>query len=393
MKKVITHLSGSVCYAICQWLIIVLITKKYGVIESGLYAYYLGLITPFTIFLNAGLRIFIATDVKSQFSDQSYLSLRFISVFVFFVSTLPWVSFVENKDIYIFCCLIKGLDSLSELEYGAWNRSRTIIFYSISQVLKLLSLLLCFVFVQIHIFEMQDVLILYPCFLLFSYMFFDRRRSSLKMGFSSLDEVLGLYLKAMPLMFSALLGAAVIMVNRLVADFFFGPATLAMYVYLIYFYSVASMFVLSISQVSIPNFAKSNFPFSTKTFYRMTFVIGIFSLIFVCFVMFYSNFFAKVFYSEEVYFEFSHRFWVGVGSIANFFSVFINSLIISKGYLKQVGTINLKNLAFNLCSIVFCVSIWAESGLYVSFALSGLFVLFLNSFYSIKLLRGLGSNG
>lgn len=379
MKNIFYHTAGSLLYAVLQWLVIVLFSNYYGVEQVGYYSYYLGFITPLSIFFNCGLRIFIARDGNKEFNDSSYICLRYFSLFLYFILLLPFTFFVDNQSVFIFCFLLKGVDSLSELEYGAWNRKRVIKFFMCSQCLRLI--LSALFFVAFILFNFEFLYLSFILGMLLTFCLFDLRKSALSKSFDGfrLAEVVKLLRQTSPLIFSSLTAALVVLLNRYFVEGFLGIKNLADYVLLLYFYNVASMFVLSISQVSIPVFSCMDSPFSSTYFLKFVVVLVVYSLFYSAFMFLLSNDFMLFFYNVRVGYSSTVIAMVVVGSTINFFSVFVNSILIAKGLLKYIMKVNVAILIVTSLLMPFLLSNFGEFGAYLSFLVISVLSLLLNA--------------
>lgn len=83
--NIFKHSFGTAMYALSQWIMLLVITKFQGVEAAGVYSLYLAILTPLNILTNYGLRNFISSDVNHEFSETTYLSLRYFGVLVFYL--------------------------------------------------------------------------------------------------------------------------------------------------------------------------------------------------------------------------------------------------------------------------------------------------------------------
>ncbi|HHF3173485.1 TPA: lipopolysaccharide biosynthesis protein [Vibrio alginolyticus] len=384
MRNSILYMLGTICYAILQWIILVYISNIYGASYAGHYTLYLSFLTPVVILLNGGLRVYLSSDVLKENSDESYLILRYCFLVLYFVLLLPFLYFSENPSAFAFCYFLKGFDSLSDLEYGAWNRSKLIKNYFSSQLLRMVSFV-SFLYFLIY-FDLNDFYYFSPLSLLVVYFFYDRRNSSLTFLIRNVDiiKIRLLLSKSYKIGVSALLAALSVTVTRTLINYYIGAEGVAEFVYITYFYNVASIAVLAISQISIPIFSESINIFKTKHFKGGLFFISVFSIFYLLFVLIMSNIFISTFYDVSFYYELNVRCYVGFSGMFLFLGVFINVILIARKKVKELFRINLILFVFNLFASWTLISINGILGAYESFLINAFTLLMLNAFFVIK---------
>lgn len=385
--KFLLHALGTVMYAFSQWLVILVITRLSGVSEAGYYALYLGILTPLNIFLNYGLRNFIASDVQSIYSDISYQMLRFLGVLVFLIIGLIAAYFVENKSVFMIVLSIKFFDSLSELEYGNWNRKKLIKFYTYSQTLRL-TLTAIIMFVMLNFDKGLVVSIAFPLSIALVYMFYDRYNSSFKsfsLGGINWKEIKNLLRLSTPLALSSLVVAANVGVTRIIIASKLGESTLAYYVYLQYYYTIAAIAALSVSQVLIPYLSESN---NKSMFYKLlknvTLIITLYGVMFSLIMIFAANQISTFIYNEKIYYELTERVLLAIGAIFSFVGVFYNAVLVSKKMLNQLFKLNL--FLFLLTSLVtyYAVNTFGLKGAFLSFAIASVFSCAISGYFIFR---------
>lgn len=384
MRNSILYMLGTICYAILQWIVLVYISNIYGASYAGNYTLYLSFLTPIVILLNGGLRVYLSSDVLKENLDESYLVLRYCFLILYFVFLFPFLLFSENPSTFAFCFFLKGFDSLSDLEYGAWNRSKLINNYFLSQLLRMIAFV-SFLYFLIY-FDLNDFYYLAPFSLLVVYFFYDRRKSSLTFLSCNVDitKVRLLLSKSYKVGVSALLAALSVTVTRTLINYYIGAEGVAEFVYITYFYNVASIAVLAISQISIPIFSESKNIFNTKHFKGGLFFISVFSLLYFLFVLLISNAFISTFYDVSLYYDLNVRCYIGFSGVFLFFGVFINVILIARKKVKELFRINLILFVFNFVVSWFLISVNGVPGAYESFLINAFTLLILNVFFVIK---------
>ncbi|MFA0083547.1 hypothetical protein AB4383_16110 [Vibrio breoganii] len=383
MKRSILYGMGSVCYAILQWLLIVVYSRYIGIESVGAYSLYLSVLTPIIILVNGGLRVYIAADINKDFSSTSYVTLRVVFIVMFFLITLSLSNFMQYKDIFIFCCILKGIDSLSDLEYGAWNRDGEIINYFYSQLYRLV---ITFTLMYVcYSFGFQDVIYFsVPLAMLLVYFLHDRAKTNVSFNIESFSllEVRRLFLSSYKIGVGALLAALTVTITRQMIEHFSDLKSLAEYIYITYFYNIMSIASLSISQVNIPIVARGeSFSRIKNIFYFLT----LFSVGYVVFILLFSERAIHVFYGVDINYSLVSKVSVAIGGVAYFFGVFINSFLVAKRRVTIIFNVNLILFIMNAIIVYSMLVLNVKEGAFYAFAICGLLMLLINVFFVVKL--------
>ncbi|HAS6204017.1 TPA: hypothetical protein I7162_21415 [Vibrio vulnificus] len=366
-------------YALSQWIMLLVITKFQGVEAAGVYSLYLAILTPLNILTNYGLRNFISSDVNHEFSETTYLSLRYFGVLVFLSFSSFGFLFIDNKLLYLVVLSIKFFDSLSELEYGNWNRNGVIYHYAISQLVRLILFLFSLVLIYVTFDNKNYLLLVFPASILVTYIFYDVRFSSLKLQLSKFDfhKLFELAKLASPLAMGSVVVSLNVMVTRYTIDDFLGSLDLAKYVYLQYYFTVASIIVISLGQISIPVLSKNrNDPNAQWLIIRKwNFYILIYGLIFALCIIFLSNPVSMLLYSEDINYNLCQRIIVAFSGMVAFFSLYGNSILISRKKLKSIFMINLFSLVMTVLLIYIFVGNYGLTGAFLTFLMVNFTIL------------------
>jgi len=375
------HLAGSIIYALMQWLIILIVTRFIGMDGVGYYALYLGLLVPVSIFTNHGLRIYIATDIENRFADKTYLSLRYLGVLVFVLLTIFFTPFVDEPNIFFSIILIKCFDALSEIEYGNWNRKRVLFYFTCSQLLRLALLLLLVLVMDLLGLSGSFYLFAFPLAIIIIYFSFDRKKSEFNIKGSSLDysALRALFYVSSPLAFSGLIASLNVTVVRFSLDYYLDVSALAKYVYIQYYFTVASIVVLSISQVAIPYFSREkNISVHLYNFHRVMALIFLYGVGFVLCIIYLSNFMTGFIYGVEIQYEVRHRLFFSMGAFFSFLAIFANSILISMGRMRYILYSNFIFLLLTVFSSFLLVEKMGILGAFISFFIVSLVSFIVN---------------
>ncbi|MEF8713937.1 MAG: oligosaccharide flippase family protein [Accumulibacter sp.] len=143
-------LVGNIVYALCQWLMLIIIARLGNARDVGVYSLALAISAPVMLFLGMNLRVAIATDQKRQFDLQDYFILRVCSSTAALVIISFVAFFLYRTETYVLIAIImvslmKLVESLSDVCYGFFQQqerndliSRSLILRGVSTVLLLL---------------------------------------------------------------------------------------------------------------------------------------------------------------------------------------------------------------------------------------------------------------
>jgi O-antigen/teichoic acid export membrane protein len=357
--KLFTHSAGTLAYSFSQWLIIFVINQFIGLEGAGLYALYMGWLTAALIAFNFGLRQYISGDVSFSYNDSEYLTLRYVGLLLFLIISVLLLPVVESKNIYMLCLLTKLFDSMSDLVYGNWNRHSVVKNYAVSQVFRLVLFIVLIVSFD-SVANESTLLFLYPSSMLIVYFLYDNRNSKFsKYSISQVNfnSLFSLVKNSIPFAIGSLVLALNVSVLRQFISYYMNNETLAYYVYLVYYYTVFSMVVLSLGQINIPKYAKiilNNGQVRLKDVKNDIFFVLVVSVFCVIFYTFAAEGLTKFLYSVESNFglNYSAKLAMGVAFGFSFFSVYLNSILVS---MKSSRKILIINFAYLIFTLILCI--------------------------------------
>lgn len=113
---------GAVVYMICQWGILVVLTRLGSPGEVGQFALGLAIAAPVLMLTNLGLRRIQATDAKKQFRFGDYLGLRLLTngaAFAFIATLTLWSGYrAQTAWVILALAVAKTVEAMSDAVYG-----------------------------------------------------------------------------------------------------------------------------------------------------------------------------------------------------------------------------------------------------------------------------------
>jgi O-antigen/teichoic acid export membrane protein len=131
-------LAGNVCYALSQWLLLVVLAKFGTPTIVGQFSLALAVTTPVVLFTQLNLRGIQATDARGEFMFADYALLRGMTtigaLFVITAGSL-WFGRADEAALIITVGFAKAIDSITDVILGHWQRSDR--FDSVSAVMTI----------------------------------------------------------------------------------------------------------------------------------------------------------------------------------------------------------------------------------------------------------------
>jgi O-antigen/teichoic acid export membrane protein len=125
-------LAGYVIYMVCQWAIMVVLTRwgSKDLADVALFAMALATTTPIILFSNLGLRRVYATDANSGFRFSDYFTLRMTTnvAALLVVAVAVWVQGYRTELVWVTLAMgaAKMIESTSDLLHGFFQERRRI---------------------------------------------------------------------------------------------------------------------------------------------------------------------------------------------------------------------------------------------------------------------------
>ena len=129
---------GNVVFALCQWLILVSITKFASVRAAGDWILALALTAPIFVFAQFRLRQVQSTDARGDFRWGDYAGLRMFAMLAAFVVSVTFAAVVYRSAWWLIAivALSKALDAGSDLFYGEEQRRELLSSISKSMIVR-----------------------------------------------------------------------------------------------------------------------------------------------------------------------------------------------------------------------------------------------------------------
>lgn len=134
-------------FAVCQWLLVMIIVKQGTATDLGEYSYALALTGPIIMFSQLNLRAFMATDSKSEFEFEDYMATRLLAgifslLLVAVIVIMKDLSFAFISLIFI-VTMFKIFESISDIYYGLLQQKELMAYISFSLIFHGLAALIC----------------------------------------------------------------------------------------------------------------------------------------------------------------------------------------------------------------------------------------------------------
>ena len=117
---------GQGSYMVTQLLILVLLTQLEGIADVGRFGLATAIVTPVYWLLDLGLRTSQTTDVASRYRFRDFLLLRLLTALIGIVviALIGWLYLTDAQALAITLIfgLAKGVETLSEISYGVFER-------------------------------------------------------------------------------------------------------------------------------------------------------------------------------------------------------------------------------------------------------------------------------
>jgi|SaaInlStandDraft_1057018.scaffolds.fasta_scaffold03629_9 O-antigen/teichoic acid export membrane protein len=260
-------LIGNLCYALTQYLILVIYIKFFTSENVGSFIFASAFSTPLMMSLDAQLRNFYVTDQNNKYSFAAYFTFRFLtSIFGFvFISVISILLYPELFYFIGIVVLIKVFESQIDLIYGIYQKNNRLDYIAYSRIIRG-SIALFSVFCVSYLFE--NILYSLSAYL-FSWIFIFflvEKKLVVKRGFIVKDEfklllsnilvLKPLFFLCLPMFFSIFLDKYYLNFPRLQVEKIFGLEMLGIFGSLMYFKSIGGQFITSLAQSAVPKLAE-----------------------------------------------------------------------------------------------------------------------------------------
>lgn len=286
-NSIIYNTVGTFFYFFCQWAITVLVVKIGGYSNSGILSITISMTNIFYMISMYGVRSFQVSDIKNEYKDGDYLFVRLITSavsLIFFCLTLLFLKY-ESK---IQLCMIvyfffKLGESITDLNFGFFQRYNFYRYIGISYILKGLATLLVF---SITLYFSQNLLLtllLETLILWFFIIIYDFRKIKNKLNLKmKKDKILQLLKICFSLMLYTLILPYLNFITRYQVEKFFGTEELGYYSAITMVIVVICTFFGSIFVIIIPKisymYKEKNMNKIIKVIFKINLAIIVFTI-------------------------------------------------------------------------------------------------------------------
>jgi O-antigen/teichoic acid export membrane protein len=138
--NVVCSVLGNIIYAICQWGLLIVLTKTSTPTLVGQFALCLAIANPVVQFFNLNLRAVLTTDVGNRFRFADYLLLRIYGTVlgIFVVAAIAWLSGYRDVMLVLLIAvgIEKSVESTADLFWGLFQKHQRMDYFALSQLLK-----------------------------------------------------------------------------------------------------------------------------------------------------------------------------------------------------------------------------------------------------------------
>jgi len=131
---------GNIIYAASKWGILILFTKNLDLASVGEFALGLAITAPVYALSNMQLRGIQATDIHNRIRTSDYVGFRLITITLSLLLIIGILTITQISNGSVIVILLigiwKGIESLSDILFGYYQKNEEMVLISISLVLK-----------------------------------------------------------------------------------------------------------------------------------------------------------------------------------------------------------------------------------------------------------------
>ncbi len=284
-KNTIWMMLGNTYYAVCQWLILVIIARFEGADAVGQFTLALALTAPVVMFFAIGMRTLLASDVEKDHGFTAYLTIKIIlsaigliictSIAFLYGGTLFW--------IILAVALSKTVETISDMYYGYAQQQERLNRISISLISRgtLSTVLLTVVYLITD--SLTISLYAYMASWLAVLLLYDRRNTDELYHAPRAEdaqEMRKILLSGAPLGLTMLMLMLSPNIPRYFLEYHNGVTELGIFSAMAYFIIVGNIPVMALGQSLLPILAKANADGDVKRFRSLVMraVLGVFGI-------------------------------------------------------------------------------------------------------------------
>ncbi len=264
-------MAGNTYYALCQWLVFVIIARFGGTKDVGVFTLGLALTTPVVMFFALGVRTILATDTRQERNFSAYFlakALTSIGVLAVCFGIALW--FGQGKWLVILIIAIsKTIESISDMCYGYAQQGQRLDRVAISLITRgtLSTSLLAIIYVETN--DLAASVCAYTVSWLFILLIYDRKSlpearlhfdKQVAAGMRSLFQI------GLPLGITGLMGLLGPNIPRYVLENTHGAEALGIFSGMAYFIAIGNIPVMALGQSLVPILASYHEKKEQKSF-------------------------------------------------------------------------------------------------------------------------------
>lgn len=258
--------SSNIIYAFTQFLTLSIIAKLGGPYEVGIFTLALSIVSPIFLFLNLRLKTVIITDAEKEYYSWDYIHLRSITGTIA-ISLIVCIVLIANYNVYtsliiLILSIAKFFEMKTDLLYGFLQKkslfnitSKSVIGRGILNVLMMITLYYYSGNILLGIIGLAISNII-------MYLFYDKRNiekfTTIYREKTSLeiDKLRSLFLLALPLGLSTVIGSLNTNVPRYIIENKLGLYELGIFAGISYLLVIGNTLLNAVSQVYMPKLSK-----------------------------------------------------------------------------------------------------------------------------------------
>ena len=127
---------------LCQWGMLVVLTKLLSAVEVGYYSLALAITSPIVVFTTLQLRSVQVTDTKNEFYFQDYLGVRLVTNFFAMAIVAGVLTFLAGRyawtvySVVLLVGLNKVVEATSDISYGLWQKKERLDKVALSMIYR-----------------------------------------------------------------------------------------------------------------------------------------------------------------------------------------------------------------------------------------------------------------
>lgn len=261
-KRISWVFFGNITYSGMQFLLMVAISRFFGIEEIGVFGLGLALSAPIVIFMSIGQRPLWITDYLKELNYATFFHCRLffmvISFFLLLVFSLMYMKSLEHKIVLLVISFSKVVEGLCDIIYAFRHKANRQKEIALSMALRSLIGLLFFIVTAFLTNDFMTSSLMYALGWLFAFIFCDYlpmskgKNLSISKEYFSLNSFRKIAYAGIPLSVGLLLISINFNMPRFLIESKLGFYELGIFSVIYYFIQIGSVFVNSVGQSFLP---------------------------------------------------------------------------------------------------------------------------------------------